>query len=182
MFFRSLLQRKQKLQRRLCLLQQRVIWFLQDGSVETFRRKAIKLPAEANVISHIRKTVNKFWLLWLKLYICLVLNCCCLKMCDAFETGKCPSRIFVTSNAVWFRRFQQYLNDNFILFYFFFFFIFFFWKPCPFLKLTKVFYYKTEMTVPLFFKNFVRATMKQRTLETVFTNIRWMRYQTRISL
>lgn len=37
-------------------------------------------------------------------------------MCDAFETGKCPSRIIVTSNAVCFRQFQQYLNDNFIFF------------------------------------------------------------------
>ena len=37
-------------------------------------------------------------------------------MCDAFETGKCPVRILVTSNAVCFRQLVHYLRDNLILF------------------------------------------------------------------
>ena len=37
-------------------------------------------------------------------------------MCDAFETGRCPSRIIVTSNVACIRELQQQLCDNFILF------------------------------------------------------------------
>ena len=37
-------------------------------------------------------------------------------MCDAFETGRCPVRILVTSNAICFRQLVQFLRDNFILF------------------------------------------------------------------
>lgn len=37
-------------------------------------------------------------------------------MCDAFETGRCPSRIIVTSNIGCIRELQQQLNDNFIFF------------------------------------------------------------------
>ena len=37
-------------------------------------------------------------------------------MCDAFETGRCPIRMLVTSNAVCIRQLVHYLRDNFILF------------------------------------------------------------------
>ena len=37
-------------------------------------------------------------------------------MCDAFETGKCPCTILVTSNATCFRQFQRFLTDKFIIF------------------------------------------------------------------
>lgn len=37
-------------------------------------------------------------------------------MCDAFETGRCPIRILVTSNAVCLRQLVHYLQENFIMF------------------------------------------------------------------
>ena len=37
-------------------------------------------------------------------------------MCDAFKTGACPSRIFVTSNVLCLRQLQHQLRNCFILF------------------------------------------------------------------
>ena len=37
-------------------------------------------------------------------------------MCDAFDTGRCPVRIIVTSNLSCFRQMERYLRDNFIMF------------------------------------------------------------------
>ena len=37
-------------------------------------------------------------------------------MCDAFETGRCPLSIIVTTNSTCFRELQPYMRDNLILF------------------------------------------------------------------
>ena len=37
-------------------------------------------------------------------------------MCDAFETGRCPLTIIVTTNSTCFRELQRYMRDTLILF------------------------------------------------------------------